>query len=38
MNRDAIRRATARGARLVTAAVFALAALLLPARPTWAQG
>jgi hypothetical protein len=38
MIRDAV-RSTLRGcARFLPAALFALPALLLPARPTWAQG
>ncbi len=32
------RESIATGARLAAAGVVALAALLLPARPTWAQG
>lgn len=31
-------RTVARGVKVALSAVFALAALLLPARPTWAQG
>ena len=38
MTRGTSNRTVARGVSLALSAVFALAALLLPARPTWAQG